>query len=174
MSDIRFVTPQLASLDDLDSEVIMCAVWSDTRPSRGVAGLCDFRFGGWISDLQRRKRITGALGEAVLLPGKPGLTIDKLVIFGAGPKAEFDDDVFEVLVERFLMTADDLCARAAVLELPGRPDGLISAERAADILFTLAGSERTMDLWTLVEPPEGRQRMTELVIEERKRLRRVY
>ena len=140
--ELRFVHPSLTHIDDLDSEVLMCSVWSDTRPSHGVAGLCDFRLGGWISSLERRGDITGALGETVLLPGKPRLPFDKIVIFGAGPRASFNERVLEDLVERILRAADNLGARAVVLELPGRHDGLVAAERAADALLSAAGRAR--------------------------------
>jgi hypothetical protein len=169
--ELRFVHPSLTHLDELDSEVLMCSVWSDTRPSHGVAGLCDFRLGGWISSLERKGRITGALGEAVLLPGKPRLPFEKLVIFGAGRRASFDERVLELLVERILRTADDLGARAVVLELPGRHDALIEADRAADILLSAVGREREYDVWTLVEGVEGRHRVMQHT-EELRRIRR--
>lgn len=167
--ELRFVHPSLTHLDDLDAEVLMCSVWSDTRPSHGVAGLCDFRLGGWISSLERRGDITGELGEAVLLPAKPRLSFDKLVLFGAGPRASFDERVLELLTERILRTADDLGARGVILELPGRHDGLIAADRAADILLSGAGREREYDVWTLVETAEGRQ----LVMQHTEELRRI-
>ncbi|MFO0593110.1 MAG: M17 family peptidase N-terminal domain-containing protein [Polyangiaceae bacterium] len=169
--DLRFVNPTLTHLDELDSEVLMCSVWSDSRPSHGVAGLCDFRLGGWISSLERRGRITGQLGETVLLPGKPRLPFEKIVIFGAGPRATFDERVMEVLAERILRTADDLGARAVVLEMPGRHDNLLAAERAADILLAAVGRERQYDTWTLVENAEGRQRVMALT-EDLRRIRR--
>jgi hypothetical protein len=170
--ELRFVHPSLTHLDDLDSEVLMCSVWSDTRPSHGVAGLCDFRLGGWISSLERQGCITGELGETVLLPGKPRLAFEKLVMFGAGPRAAFDERVLEALVGSILRAADDLGARAVVLELPGRQDGVIAAERAADILLATVGREREYDVWTLVETAEGRQRILQHTIEERRRIRR--
>lgn len=169
--DLRFVHPTLTHLDELDSEVLMCSVWSDSRPSHGVAGLCDFRLGGWISSLERRGRITGDLGEAVLLPGKPRLPFEKIVIFGAGPRSSFDERVMEVLADRIVRAADDLGARAVVLELPGRHDNLLAAERAADILLTAVGRERQYDAWTLVENAEGRQRVMQLT-EDLRRIRR--
>lgn len=170
--EFRFVHPSLTHIDDLDSEVLMCSVWSDRRPSHGVAGLCDFRLGGWISSLQRRGRITGDLGEAVLLPGKPRLPFEKLVLFGAGPRASFDENVLALLVERILRSADDLGARAVVLELPGRHDDLIPPDRAADVLLSAVGREREYDVWTLVETAEGRQRVLQHA-EERHRIRRL-
>ncbi len=171
--ELRFITPELASLDEIDSEVLACAVWSDARPSHGVAGLCDWRLAGRISDLERRGLITGDLGEVVLLPGKPRLTFDKLILFGAGPRASFDEEAFRDIILRMLDTMEDLCARASVVELPGRHDSLIAAERAADILLACAGRKEEHDVWTLVEDGDGRQRITQHMIEERRRVRRV-
>ncbi|MFO0761722.1 MAG: M17 family peptidase N-terminal domain-containing protein [Byssovorax sp.] len=171
--ELRFVTPELSSLDELDSEVLCCSVWSDARPCHGVAGLCDYRLAGRISDLERRSLITGEVGEVVLLPGKPRLSFDKLVLFGAGPRAGFSEEAFRELILRMLDTMEDLGTRASVVELPGRHDNLIAAERAADILLACAGRKPEHDVWTLVENADGRQRITQHMIEERRRVRRV-
>ena len=169
--ELRFVHPSLTHIDDLDSEVLMCGVWSDTRPSHGVAGLCDFRLGGWISSLERRGGITGELGEAVLLPGKPRLPFEKIVLFGAGPRASFEEHVLEMVITHILRTADDLGARAVVLELPGRHDNLIPPDRAADILLSAVGRDREYDVWTLVETADGPQKVMQLT-EDLRRIRR--
>ena len=66
-----------------------------------------------------------------------------------------------------------LAARGVVVELPGRHDGLVPAEHAADILLATAGHRRDHDAWTLVEGTEGRLRITQHMIEERRRVRRV-
>lgn len=171
--ELRFVTPELARLDEIDSEVLACSVWSDARPSHGLAGLCDWRLAGRISDLERRSLISGDLGEVVLLPGKPKLTFDKILLFGAGPRGAFDDDAFRRVIGRMLETMDGLSTRASVVELPGRHDGLIPAEQAADILLATAGRTREHDVWTLVEGAEGKQRITQHMIEQRRRVRRV-
>jgi hypothetical protein len=171
--ELRFVPPELARLDEVDFEVLACSVWSDARPSHGLAGLCDFRMGGRVSDLERRGLITGALGEVVLLPGKPKLTFDKLLVFGAGPRGAFSEDVFRALVLRMLATMEGLSARVSVVELPGRHDGLIAADRAADILLDCAGRKPEHDAWTLVEDADGKQRVVQHMIEERRRVRRV-
>ena len=63
--------------------------------------------------------------------------------------------------------------RSLVVELPGRHDALIAAERAADVLLACAGRRPEHDVWTLVEDADGRQRITRHMIEERRRVRRV-
>lgn len=171
--ELRFIPPELSSLDEIDAEVLACPVWSDARPAHGVAGLCDFRLLGRVSELLRKSLVTASLGEVVMIPGKPRLTFDKLLLFGAGKRAAFGEEMFTTVVERMLATMEGLCARAAVVELPGRHDGLIPAERAADILLSCAGRKREHDVWTLVESPDGRQRITQHMIEERRRVRRV-
>ena len=172
--ELRFVTPELARLDEIDSEVLACSVWSDVRPSHGLAGLCDWRLGGRLSELERRGLCTGALGEVVLLPGKPWLTFDKLLVFGAGPRASFGEGAFRALVLHLLSALEGLSARVSVVELPGRHDGLITAERAADILLACAGRKLEHDAWTLVEDHDGKQRIVQHMIEERRRVRRLF
>jgi hypothetical protein len=171
--ELRFVTPELARLDEIDSEVLACSIWSDVRPSHGLAGLCDFRLGGRLSDLQRRGTVRGTLGEVVLLPGKPWLSFHKLLVFGAGPRASFGEDAFRSIVLHMLATMEGLLARVSVVELPGRHDQIIPADRAADILLACAGRKQEHDAWTLVEDAEGRARIVQHMIEERRRVRRV-
>ena len=171
--ELRFVNPELSRLDEIDSEVLACSVWSDARPSHGLAGLCDWRLAGRISDLERRGLITGKLGEVVLLPGKPRLGFDKLLVFGAGPRAGFTEAVFQAVVMSMLGTMEALLARASVVELPGRHDNLVAAERAADILLACAARRPAHDVWTLVEDADGKARITQQLIEQRRRVRRV-
>ena len=113
--DLRFVALELARLDEIDSEVLACSVWSDARPSHGLAGLCDWRLGGRLSDLERRGLVTGALGEVVLLPGKPRLTFDKILVFGAGPRGAFGEEAFRAVVQRMLTALEGRSARVSVV-----------------------------------------------------------
>lgn len=171
--ELRFVTPELSRLDELDQEILACTLWSDTRPLHGVAGLCDWRLGGRISELLMEGHLSGELGEVVMIPGKPRLPFDKLLLFGGGPRASFDEEVFRDLLGRILKTMDGLASRAGVIQLPGREADLITAERAADILLATAARTREHDVWTLVEDAEARLRINQLMIEERRRVRRV-
>ena len=171
--ELRFVSPSLQYLDELDAEVLACTVWSDVRPLHGVAGLVDWRMAGGLSRLVSRGRVTGALGEVVLLPGKPHVSFDKVLAFGAGARASFDDEAYRAVVGKMLRATADLAARGVVVELPGRHDGLVSAEHAADVLLASADTRREHDAWTLVEGTEGRQRITQHMIEQRRRVRRV-
>lgn len=168
----RFVAPSLSSLDDLDTEVLVATVHADLRPARGVVGLCDFRMGGRISKLLRSGFVTGARGEVVMVPGKPFLSFDKILLFGAGPSSELDVGRFEELVVSFYERLGKLRARVAVVELPGRADNRISASDAANIVLRESQKDRECDGWTLVESLDARAVIETLVQEQRRRIRR--
>jgi hypothetical protein len=169
--DLRFANPSLRRLDLFGTEVLVAALASDERPLRGLAGMVDWRFAGRLSRLLESGFATGSAGEVLLVPGKPKLPFDKVVLFGIGQVTAFDEAVFRAVVEKMLTTLAGLRSRTAVVELPGRHIGAISAERAADILLEMAGNRREHDVWTLVETPEGQRAITQHLIQERRRIR---
>jgi hypothetical protein len=169
--DLRFTTPSLRRLDLSGTEVLVATLAADERPPHGVAGLVDFRLTGRVSSLIRSGFASGALGEVILVPGKPKLPFDKVVLFGVGESGRFDERVYVEAVERILATLEGLRARTAVVELPGRHLGAIAPERAADLLLERAAGRREHDVWTLVEPAEAQRAITQHMIQERRRLR---
>jgi hypothetical protein len=169
--DLRFATPSLRRLDLTGTEVLVAAVASDERPPHGLAGLVDYRLAGRVSRLLQSGFATGDLGEVLLVPGRPKLPFDKVVLFGVGPARSFGEAVFREVVERILATLEGLRARTAVVELPGRHFGGIAPEKAADILLESAGGRRGHDVWTLVEPADAQRAITQHMIQERRRVR---
>lgn len=172
--DLRFVSPTLNELDALDSEVLACTVWQDRRPSGGVAGLCDWRFAGRIARLMRGRFVTGELGEVVMLSGRPQLSFDKVLLFGAGCSTTFNEHRFRSVLTHMMDVIVALRARIAVVQLPGRQHDALPAERAADILLeraTRPEQRKYHDAWTLVEDEVARKRIQQHMIEERRRMR---
>jgi hypothetical protein len=169
--DLRFANPSLRRLDLFGTEVLVAALASDERPPHGLAGMVDWRLAGRLSRLIESGFATGKTGEVLLVPGKPKLPFDKIVLFGIGPVAEFDEAVFRDVIEKMLATLEGLRSRTAVVELPGRHLGVIAPERAADILLESAGNRREHDVWTLVETPEGQRAITHHLVQERRRIR---
>jgi len=169
--DLRFTQPDLRKLDLTATEVLVCALAPGERPPRGVAGLCDYRLGGRISALIKSGFASGALGEVVLVPGRPKLVFDKILLFGTGDPADFSELVYRAVVERILGTLSGLKARTAVVELPGRHFDAISPERAADILLEMAGTRSEHDIWTLIESVDAQRLITQQTILERRRVR---
>lgn len=168
----RFIPPTLAKLDELDTEVLVATIHTDVRPARGVVGLCDFRMGGRISNLLRSGFVTGSWGEVVMVPGKPFLSFDKILLFGAGSLADLDVARCDELVKTFYERLAKLRARVAVVELPGRALGTISPADAGQGVLREAQRDRECDWWTLIESPEGRTVIEGLVQEQRRRMRR--
>ncbi len=169
---LQFVSPVLSELDALEAEALACTVWQDARPCDGVAALCDWRFSGRLSRLMVRGTLTGELGEVMLVPGRPRISFEKLLLFGAGPRASFDEARFQGVLRDMLTTLEGLACKSAVLELPGRQCDLIPAERAADrLLEAVTAANARHASWTLVEGHDARRRIEQHMIEERRRVR---
>ncbi len=170
--ELRFVLPHLSKLDEIDGEILVGSVFVDQRPARGVVGLADFRLGGLLSRLMQSGFVTGSFGEVVMIPGKPRLSFDKLLLFGAGERKRFDEASFTVLLRKILDAMEGLSARTGVVELPGRQEEVIEAARAADILLGETGGSELHDAWTLVEIPDGRASIEQHMVEQKRRFRR--
>jgi hypothetical protein len=169
--DLRFTVPHLRKLDLAATEVLACALAADERPPHGVAGLVDWRLAGRISRLLAQGFATGRVGEVLLVPGKPKLPFDKILLFGVGARSSFNDAIYRAIVARLLETLEGLRARTAVVELPGRHFDGIAPERAADILLASAGGRQEHDVWTLIESSEAQRTITQHMIQERRRVR---
>jgi hypothetical protein len=171
--ELRFVPPELRKLDEVGTEVLACGLFSDERPPHGTLGLVDWRLAGQVSRLLSRGWVRGARGEVVMMPLRPKLPFDKVIVFGLGDRASFDEAAFRATIESMLATMEGLSARSAVVELPGRHVGALTAEHAADILLETAAGHPEHDVWTLVERPEDQKRVTAHMIEQRRRVRRL-
>ncbi len=173
--ELEFVSPRLSELDELDSEILACSVWEDQRPCDGIAGLCDWRLAGRISSMLRDGFLRGERGEVLMVPGRPRMPFDKVLLFGAGPRNGFDEQAFRGVLGHMLETIVGLRSRLAVVQLPGRQNGLIAADRAADMLLEVTSRDPDTyrsDVWTLVEDLEARRSIQQHMIEERRRIRR--
>lgn len=168
--EVGFVAPDLRALDGAPADAIACAVWEDERPLRGVAGLLDWRLAGKLSSLLEAKYLTGRNGEVMLLPATAKLAASKVLLFGLGPRAAFDEHVFRSALLRYFDRFAGLGLETALLELPGRADDAIDAERAAELLVELGG---VSDRLTLVEATEPAARIAKRLEEERRAARRL-
>ncbi|GAB5548517.1 MAG: leucyl aminopeptidase [Sandaracinaceae bacterium] len=169
--EVRFVPPDLRRLDELKCEAIALPFFTDVRPLRGALGLLDWRLCGQVSRLLLRGHASGAAEEAILIPARPRLTYDKLFLFGAGAASEFDDAVFEQVVERMLVTLDRARVRVSVFGLPGRSLDAISPERAMELYLERMGAHPEHDQVTLIEPPDAQRRMGPVVERAKRRER---
>jgi hypothetical protein len=161
--DIRFLAPELRCLDEASVELCACTIWRDVRPVRGLAGLLDWRLGGRLSALLASGFVTGEAGEALLVPGKPQLPFEKVLVVGLGMRGEFGDEVFRDALQRMVKALGGLRVRRAVVELPGRADGLIEPEEGVSRMLECLGPAPDHDAWWLVEDAAAEKRAEERV-----------
>ena len=112
-----------------------------------------------------------ARGELLVLQGRPRLPFEKVLVFGLGRKADFSEAVFVAEVKHISSALEGLRVAHAVVELPGRPDGMIAPERAAELLVASITSE-AHDSWALVEDAEGQKRLGAKLEADRRHTRR--
>lgn len=171
--ELHFVAPELRRLDELPTEALACCLYADALPPLGVAGLVSWRLAGRVDRLLGGGFLTGKLGEVMLIPGRPRLVADKVLLFGLGERSSFDEARFELVADRMLRSLVDLCIRSAVVELPGRHDDVLTPELAADrFLAAAARYDDAFDAFILVERPAAQRRINQHMIEERRRIRR--
>ncbi len=161
--DVRFLSANARRLDEASAEVCACAIWSDERPVRGFAGLLDWRLGGRLSALLKSGFVTGDRGEALLLPGKPHVPFEKVLVLGLGARSAFGDGAFREAVVRIARSLEGMRVRRAVVELPGRGTDAIDAERAMALALECAGASPEHDAWWLVDDAAAQKRMEPLV-----------
>ena len=169
--DIRFVPPDLRRLDDASAELCACTVWSDERPVRGFAGLIDWRLAGRLSAVLRSGFVTGERGETLLVPGKPYLPFEKILVLGLGPKADFGEEGFRTAVIHIARALEGLRVRRAVVELPGRGSDEVDPKAAITWTLECVGDSPEHDAWWLVEPPAAQKLIEERAADERRRAR---
>jgi hypothetical protein len=170
--DLRFLAPDIRRLEEASAEVLACCAWEDERPMRGVVGLLDWRMAGRLNAIAKEQFFEGRVDELLLVPGKPALPFEKVLVLGLGPRASFDDAIFKRAILRLMKTLEGLHVRRAVVELPGRHDGRIEPERATEILIECVDNSPEHDAWWLVEPPEVEPRILQRANDERRRARR--
>jgi hypothetical protein len=156
-----------APLERARGDVAFVFFFQDERPLRGDAGRADWRLCGRLSALLTRERLTGAPGEAVLVPSGGGLRAPLLVALGAGVRGAFDEAAWERIAGDIARRSLLLRAQSAVLPLPPaderlglrqRLEGLVAAAAAA-----LAERPAADLLLRVVLPREDALRATELL-----------
>jgi hypothetical protein len=169
--ELRFLPPELRRLDEANVELCACTIWSDERPIRGFAGLLDWRLAGRLSALLKSGFLRGELGETLLLPGKPNLLFEKVLLVGLGPRSGFGDGTFRRSLVRIARTLEGIGVRRAVVELPGRASGAIEPEHAITLTIECLGASTEHDAWWLVEDAESQRRVAQRAAEERRGVR---
>ena len=169
--EIRFVPPDLRRLDLVKSEAVALGFFEDQRPLRGALGLVDWRLCGFLSRQIRLGRARGSLGEVILVPAGGRLALERVFVFGLGPRSAFDSERLARILDRMFGVLAAAEVRSAVLGIPGRAAGLVSPQEGIRALMEAAARHRDTDEVTLVEDAEGQKAMGSLIAQERRRAR---
>jgi Cytosol aminopeptidase family, N-terminal domain len=171
--DLRFLPAEPRRLDEANVELCACSIWSDERPMRGLAGLLDWRLGGRLTALLRSGFLRGDAGETLLIPGKPHVPFEKVLVVGLGARGAFDEAAFLQAILHLARALEGLRVRRAVLELPGRASDAIDPERAITVTLESLGASAEHDLWWLIDTASAQHRIEQRAADERRRVRAV-
>jgi hypothetical protein len=171
--ELAFMAPDARRLDEANVELCVCSVWSDLRPLTGLAGLLDWRLGGRLSALAKSGFLTGSAGEALLLPGKPHVPFEKVLVAGLGARSDFDAGVFRAAVARIAKTLERLRVRRCVIELPGRGSDAIEADRAMELTLEDLGASPAHDAWWVIDGTAAQKKMESVVEDAQRRARAI-
>lgn len=169
--ELRLVPLELSRIDALRYEVLVLPHFSDERPLRGAAGLCDWRLCGRLSSVIVRGHVTGDEGEVTLVPGRPRLPFEKLLLFGAGPSEGFDQARATALVGRVLRVLDGLRLRTMATALPGRGGGGVGPVDAMRWFLAALPDPVELDEVAVLDDLEAQRAMIPVVEGERRRMR---
>jgi hypothetical protein len=166
---VSFLNAELPKWDQLEPEeapeALVLPFFSDERPLRGAAGLCDWRLCGRLSKMLGGKKLAGAWGETTLYPprvsGLPRLPFARLVMFGLGPAERFDETCARDAARKIGLTATKLGLRRWALVPPGRSTGRLSARRALELCLSELEGHRAGEL-IVVESPAGQKEAADL------------
>jgi hypothetical protein len=164
---LHFVEPDLRAIDTTSAEVIACSAFEDERPLRGLAGLLDWRLAGRLSALAKTDFLTGALDEVVMVPGRPHLPFEKVLVLGLGQRSTFDDAVVRRVLARLLLALEGLNVKRALVEMPGRATGKLDPSHAAELLLECAEGALEHEMWTLVDDEAAEKTMAQKLVRRR-------
>jgi len=118
--------------EQADGDVAVASFFSADRPLRGAAGRADWRLCGMLSALIAEGRLSGAEGEALLMPTFGRLRAPRLLVLGLGGSTRFGAAEVAGAARDAVSRLLDLRARSAVVSIPGEWIGAVPARPAAE------------------------------------------
>ncbi len=109
-------------LERIPADLAVVGAASDERPLRGGAGRVDWRLCALLSELAIEGHLTGAVGEAILLPGTGRLNANRVLVLGVGPRAGRDAAAVTDLVATAMSRCLEFAARRVALAALGWDD----------------------------------------------------
>jgi hypothetical protein len=140
-------------IERVRADLAVVPLFAHERPLRAAAGRVDWRLCGRLSHLFAEGRLSGAVGEAVLLPGGGGICAPRVLGLGAGERARIDAAAWADWVADALARSHGLAAQRAVIALPELDVAL--AERLAQLAKTIAQVELPAEIEIAPEPADA-------------------
>ena len=169
--DVHFALPEMAEIDRLKCDAIGVPFFSDEHPPHGVLGLLDWRLCGLVTRMMMRKKISGSPLETTLVPARQRLPVDKVLLFGAGERADLTPELATRLMRHMLATLTQLGARRSAVVSPGRSPVLIEPELAIETLLSASPAFPDHDQVWVLESLDAQRLMKPVVERERRRAR---
>jgi hypothetical protein len=86
--------------DRMEGEVAAVFFFEDDRPLHGSASLLDWRLNGHLTDLILNGKVTGRLGDTVIVKNNGKLDADWALFLGGGKRARLSAAVWERLLKK--------------------------------------------------------------------------
>lgn len=169
--ELRFAALDLASLDELKTELLCLWMFSDERPPRGALGLVDWRLCGRLSRLLARGEFQARFGEALLMPPpEQRLAAERVLLLGAGTRAELVGERCGQLVREWVDRVLGLRVRTAALALPHASLPALDAVAAIDLVLAQAPRcEQRLDELVILDTLEAQRAMEPRIEREKRR-----
>ncbi|MBW2627328.1 MAG: hypothetical protein JRE45_06875 [Deltaproteobacteria bacterium] len=149
-----FVSATPASLDELQSDIIVLPFFSDERPLCGAAGLIDWRLCGALSRKLMAGYLGGSFGEKALLTTPPKLKSEALLLVGLGASTAFDTSAAVSACGLIAETLTEARVSTAALGLPGRSLGLLPALEGMQLWLDASPRDSELEEVSIIECAE--------------------
>jgi hypothetical protein len=155
---------ETSSLEQVIADVLVAPFFSCDRPLRGPAARADWRLCGLLSERLQREELTGARGEAGLIPTAGRMKSPVVLVIGLGPRAEFGEEVLREVARNAAERLLGLRSGIVGIALPGAAASRLDTSRAAGVVVegvaeVLSEHPSALRLRLVVPPEEiGRAR----------------
>ena len=174
MSVVLALEVETSSLEQVIADVLVTPFFSCDRPLRGPAARADWRLCGLLSERLQQEQLTGARGEAALMPTAGRMRSPLLLVIGLGPRSDFGEEALREVARSAAVRLLGLRSGIVGIALPGTVASRLDTSRVAGIVLegvAEALSERPSALrLRLVVPPEEAGRTRSGILETAGRL----
>jgi hypothetical protein len=134
MATFELAPPMLRMVERYRPDLLVVELYQGQRPFSGLLEQVDWRLSGVISREVALARVTGRLGEQVLLPPGRHIRCGQVLVASLGPRAGVSSLICNRVIGEIARACDGLGTRCVALPLPGRAAGRFAAGVAAQLL----------------------------------------